>query len=167
MSAFEIKKEEKVWGDTTEFQRTKEVKKSLLHLKEGTYCSFHYHAFLENSFFMVEGKVRVVYWVGCAAFCEDIDSELTGSNFCSIPPQVPHQFQVIRSGIMIEEYHPAIKSRDGVLFNATLEDICRFTSGGVMQKQEIDRLQSEDRTAPFVIGTDRKIIEFSNDWRTA
>lgn len=115
--------QEKVWGRTRTTHRSPLYSRHELEVEEGGYSSVHWHAQRANRFLVVSGAIRVVELYGW----QERVFELTAGNTHDVPSLVPHQFQVIESGRVIEEYWP---DRGGEVLE---EDIIRLTRGGMNQ----------------------------------
>lgn len=118
---------QKCWGRTRCIINTDFYSKHELELVEGGYCSFHYHKSRCNRFRVVEGAVKVVWAFGWRV-CH-ITLRSTDYLAFDIPPNIPHQFQVIESGKMIEEYFSIEcgRVRDG--------DIVRLSEGNKLESE--------------------------------
>ena len=113
--------EEKAWGRTRCEWSGPRYSNHLLQLTKGGYCSLHYHRFRGNVFKVLSGVVRVVRVYGWQIRSDTLKED----NTLVMPPEVPHQFQVLEAGEMIEEY---FRWRgDGTI---DLADIERLTIGG-------------------------------------
>lgn len=123
--------EEKDWGWTRcKHKATPRYTLHELKTKEGGFCSFHYHNERGNVFRVLAGLVRVV-WV----FGWRIEHQLLSKdNSLFIPSLVPHQFQVLESGEMWEEYVP---DRSGG--RVSVDDIERLTRGGMTELSKLRR----------------------------
>jgi len=111
--------QKKVWGKTRCIVDTSFYSKHELKLKKGGVCSFHYHTLRQNRFFVASGMIKVVW-----AFGKEVDSVTLGAGESwDIKALIPHQFQILESGIVFEEY---FSDRGGEISNG---DICRLTVG--------------------------------------
>jgi mannose-6-phosphate isomerase-like protein (cupin superfamily) len=111
--------EDKVWGRTRCLFESRKYSRHELELVAGGYCSFHYHNHRANFFKVEKGIVRVVQLLGLELLAEDL---YEGAEL-QVPSRVPHQFQVIEDGVMLEEYFP---DRGGDIDNS---DIVRMSHG--------------------------------------
>lgn len=125
----ELKWDVKAWGETRCLINTSLYSQHELMLNEGGFCSFHYHVGRANRFFLKAGMVRLVWCYGW----EIHSVVLMPENNFDIPSRVPHQFQVLKTGRMIEEYYP---DRGGKVQN---DDIIRLTKGNKID--DIDHIQ--------------------------
>lgn len=114
---------QKVWGETRCTHSTIIYSRHELKLKAGTFCSFHWHDHRANIFRVVSGRVRIVWAHGWRLTRMD----LARGEYFQVPSMVPHQFQVMVGGEMIEEYYP---DRSGMVKD---EDIHRLSEGGVIE----------------------------------
>ena len=112
--------EEKIWGQTVCTHQSLSYMRHELEMREGCYCSFHYHNNRANVFRVTAGVIRVVWAYGWYLY----HRTLRAGEALEIPSLVPHQFQVLESGSAVEEYYP---DRGGVVLH---EDIERLTVGG-------------------------------------
>lgn len=113
--------EDKVWGRTRCTNESLVYSHHELELVKGGYCSFHYHEHRSNIFRVTKGRVRIVWAYGWKVHFKDL---VAGDSFV-MPSLVTHQFQVIESGAMLEEYRP---ERGGLV---RLDDIIRLSVGGI------------------------------------
>jgi mannose-6-phosphate isomerase-like protein (cupin superfamily) len=113
--------EEKVWGLTRCLIQSPHFSLHELKVEAGGYCSFHYHQDRANRFVIKSGVVRVVWCHGWRLHCQ----RLAEGHSCIVHSLVPHQFQILESGDVFEEYFP---DRGGVVHN---HDIIRLTKGGI------------------------------------
>lgn len=121
----------KVWGTTRLDEcRLPHYSRHILELEANTFCSFHYHLWRGNRFHVHSGRVQIVQSIGWAA-----QSDILGpGSTLEVPPLVPHQFQVLESGTMVEEYFP--NGGDVVRHGVDLDDIVRLTVGGKGEVEE-------------------------------
>lgn len=120
--------EDKVWGRTKQGILTPRWSYHFLEVVAGGYCSFHYHLERANRFFVESGVIRIVWCFGWK-----VESQiLSADNTLTIESLVPHQFQVLESGKMTEEYWP---DRGGFVHDG---DITRLTKGNKIDDQRLD-----------------------------
>lgn len=112
--------EDKVWGQTRVTHQSEFYSRHELRTKAGGFCSFHYHSERANRFIVLSGIVRVVWVFGWKPCYKD----LAADNVLDVPSLVPHQFQVIQGGEVVEEY---FSDRKGTVKN---QDITRLSTGG-------------------------------------
>ncbi len=105
-------KTKKIWGENTEIFRNESVCVNVLKIKKGYQCSYHYHRFKRNHFYVLEGELKIRHEQG-----ETILRE--GESFTILPPN-KHQFVAITDVLAIETVF--VKLEDA--------DIVRETSGG-------------------------------------
>lgn len=116
----------KVWGKTRCLVDTPFYSKHELELEAGGFCSCHMHNQRMNKFIVKSGVVRIV-WV----FAWKIHSiDMTEGMYLEIASLVPHQFQILASGKMTEEYAP---DRNGIV---KISDIIRLTKGNKIEDLE-------------------------------
>ena len=113
----------KIWGRTRCDIELPNYHKHTLEIVKGCFCSFHFHVHRQNSFTLIDGMVRVVYAHGWVLHACDLRAKSDGG---VIPAQIPHQFQVLESGVLLEEYWPACPGDRDV----KRDDIIRLTEGG-------------------------------------
>lgn len=92
--------ETKPWGVTRKVESSLTKSVHELRLNRGGFCSFHYHKVKTNRFIVDSGLVRVVWSIGFVL--KHLD--LSEGDILVIDPMICHQFQVLESGNMIEEY---------------------------------------------------------------
>lgn len=117
--------EDKCWGRTRCVVSSPFYSRHELEVVAGGYCSFHYHQNRGNRFIVPMGSeviVRVVQAFGWKLYTSVVRWGRVIS--LDIPALVPHQFQVERSGALIEEYW---SDRMGEVED---EDIDRLSVGG-------------------------------------
>ena len=125
----------KVWGRTRCTVESPVFLRHELEVEKGGYCSVHYHNSRANRFHVLSGQVAVVQFFGWTTKRTILGADArTLENTCYVSSRVPHMFQVIESGKVIEDYWP---DRGG---NASNDDIVRLTradgeiaSGGRIQ----------------------------------
>lgn len=113
--------ESKTWGRTKLVEINNQYQRHELGIEKGGYCSFHYHLYRSNLFHLQSGLVRLVW---CYAW-EIQHVTLKPHNTYRINARIPHQFQVLESGMMVEEYYPQSSGDD-----VSTYDINRLTIGG-------------------------------------
>lgn len=118
-------KEQKCWGERWIIRADSTHTTNLLTLKAGTRCSWHKHEHKWNIFVVIAGRVLVI--------CENepTDAVLGPGDYLEIAPGVMHEFQVLESGIMLEEMF--VEYDD--------EDIQREIEGGVLTTKHLQQLQ--------------------------
>lgn len=128
--------EKKIWGWTRETGNERPLKSTHeLLLERGGFCSLHYHVGCNNKFEVTAGVVRVVWSYGGRLGAKIIEP---GEGFF-VPANLPHQFQVIQDGSMIEIYEP-VSPEHAVKY----DDIVRLTIGGKVPEAHVDVLFSSD-----------------------
>ncbi len=115
---------DKVWGETRCLLQSPHYSIYELQVKERGFCSFHYHMNRANRFIVKSGMVRIVWCYGW--LIKGIT--LTDGQSVEVHSLIPHQFQVVEDGVMLEEYFP---DRGGTIHN---DDIERLTTGGMRDK---------------------------------
>lgn len=115
--------QEKVWGRTRIEAESPFYQLHRLEVIEGGFCSIHYHEHRANRFRVLSGEIEVIEWFA------DITKavRLTAGNIHDVPSLVVHQFRVLRSGEVIEEYWPDRLGQHSV----ETSDIIRITEGGM------------------------------------
>jgi hypothetical protein len=114
--------EDKVWGRTRCAHDTLLYSRHELEIVANAFCSYHYHEHRANVFRVIEGRVRVVYTYGWRV----LHTDLGPGDLLRMPSLVAHQFQVIESGLMQEDYYP---DRGGAVKQ---DDIIRLSEGGAI-----------------------------------
>lgn len=114
--------EDKVWGRTQCTASGGFYSHHKLEITKGGFCSLHFHRHRGNLFKVQSGVVRVVR---CYAWQIEVDVLYKGDELI-MPALVPHQFHVIESGTMEEEYFPWRGQHP-----IALSDIERLTEGGL------------------------------------
>ena len=115
----------KAWGKTRCIVNSPRFQKHELKIEAGGFCSFHYHEERANRFIVKSGKVRIVWAYGWRLLHLDLGI----GGVCEIGAGIPHQFQVIESGAMTEEYW---SERGRVIETA---DIVRLTTGSKIDSE--------------------------------
>lgn len=115
--------ETKIWGRTRCLEDNDRAIVHELECVQGGFCSFHFHMHRSNIFKVLNGKIRLVMCMGSLVQILDLDGTLQEKPSYSIPSRIPHQFQVLESGQMIEVYYP-----DGG--DCLSGDIVRISVGG-------------------------------------
>jgi len=101
----------KIWGRNTEIFRNESTSVNFLDLVKGGTCSYHYHRFKANIFYVISGKLKVYTELG-----EHI--LLPGENLV-VSPSLKHQFEAMEESKVVEVMF--------VKYNH--EDIVRETEG--------------------------------------
>ena len=140
--------ETKAWGRTRCTIDNLHFSRHELELYAHGFCSAHYHGHRSNRFVVFSGKVRVVTAYGWTLHHIDL---VEGMSY-SVRAHAVHQFQVLRPGVMIEEYYP-----DGHGAVVVQSDIHRLSVGGM--------LEQIDESKPGLILPDGTLWE-SNSWTT-
>lgn len=141
---------EKVWGKTRCVVESDRFQQHELEVEEGGVCSFHYHGDRANKFVVKSGVVRIVWALGWEVSGRDLSAGET----MVINSLVPHQFQVIEAGEMIEEYWP---DRGGFV---ETDDIVRLTIGVKLNPGLIPKGSS-----PVVFDSDASDWSGSREWQ--
>jgi len=103
----------KIWGNNTEIFQNESTSVNVLNLIKGGTCSYHYHRFKANIFYVISGKFKVRTEIG--------ETILHPGDSCKIPPMLKHQFESMKKSIVIEVMY--------VSYNP--DDIIRETEGFV------------------------------------
>ena len=111
---------EKIWGKTRCIIDTDYYSEHELNVIAGGFCSCHYHRNRANQIKVISGCIRIIWLFGWKVR----STLLTSGETCTVSSYVPHQFQMIRDGVVIEKYFP---DRNGKVLNS---DIIRLTRGG-------------------------------------
>ena len=86
--------ENKIWGTKVRLVETPTLVVDLLTLEEDSFCSWHYHDFKYNMFFVLEGIVEIKL---------ETHSETLGTyDYYSVEPKIRHQFIVKSNAKMLE-----------------------------------------------------------------
>lgn len=117
--------ETKVWGSVWHLFKTDMAAISYLKVKVGFRCSKHYHEHRVNHFAVVSGIIEVEEWDSDGKSHKTI---LGPGDVLSVIAFVPHRFNVIKSGIVVEYYNPV--SAGGRL---KFTDIIREDEGGPIE----------------------------------
>jgi len=102
----------KIWGENIEIFRNESVSINILKIKKGYKCSYHYHRFKRNHFYVLEGELKICHEQG-----ETILRE--GESYEVLPPN-KHCFVGMTDVLVIEIVY--VKLEDA--------DIIRSTQGG-------------------------------------
>lgn len=117
---------EKVWGRTRCVYESDVFSGHELEVKQCGYCSVHYHANRANRFIVNQGVIAVVTFHAWKIK----RTILTVGKTFDVPSLVPHQFQVIQSGRIREEYWSDCGG------DVDKHDIVRLTQGGIVDDLE-------------------------------
>ncbi len=118
--------ETKIWGRTRCLIESPFYSKHELEVKQGGVCSFHFHTRRANRFLVTEGEVKILWSMGRKMY----GGVVSHGGWIDVASLLPHQFQVIKSGKMYEEY---FSDRGGEIHN---DDITRLTTGLIMPSVE-------------------------------
>lgn len=86
------------------------------------YCSWHYHQQRANAFKVLSGIIDVAVLYGPRLEVHRLSADMV----LRVPSLVVHQFRVVESGVMIEEY---VADRGG---DVREDDIVRLMEGGTV-----------------------------------
>jgi len=92
--------ENKVWGTTSKIHDNNLSKTSVLEIKRGGTCSWHYHEHRYNVFYVVSGKI-VVRWCP-SKHGEKHELYLLPGNSLIIAPGESHEFMAMVDSIVVE-----------------------------------------------------------------
>lgn len=121
---------EKAWGTTECLISGPLYSRHRLAVKTGGYSSVHYHVDRANRFIVESGSIAVAVF-----YAWRVERHvLTVDNTLDVSSLVPHQFQVLEDGIVVEEYWP---DRGG---SVREDDIVRLCKGGSDCPSEIEGL---------------------------
>lgn len=117
--------EEKCWGRVLHCFANDHAAVSYLEVEAGNQCSRHYHEQRANTFIVVSGELLLEYWLEeSPGYTVSYEAFLAPSDSYTVPSGVLHRFQVVKSGQVIEVYHP---DKGGKVL---LDDIVRLDVGG-------------------------------------
>lgn len=116
--------ETKAWGRTRRLIGSELFERHELEVNRGGFCSVHWHAERANRFIVLTGEIHVFAFYGWHVERH----ELGPDNILDIPSLVPHIFQVISDGRVLEDYWP---DRGG---RVRSDDIHRLVSGGRIEE---------------------------------
>ena len=105
-------KTKKIWGENIEIFRNESVSVNILKIKKGYRCSYHYHRFKRNDFYVLEGELKIRHEQG--------ETILRKGESLEVLPPNKHQFVAMTDTIVIETVY--VKLEDA--------DIIRSDSGG-------------------------------------
>jgi len=92
----------KIWGKNTEIFRNQSTSVNFLNLVKGGTCSYHYHKFKSNIFYVIEGKLKVRTEVS--------EHVLFPGQSLVVKPLLKHQFEAMEKSRVVEvmfvEYSP-------------------------------------------------------------
>ena len=105
--------EKKIWGKKERLIETASTVVDLLTLESDSFCSWHYHDFKYNMFFVLEGIVEIRM--------EKESKILDAHSFFVVEPKIKHQFIARSDAKMLE-----------IMFTKPVleQDIIRFVQGG-------------------------------------
>lgn len=88
------KMENKIWGSKIRLIETSTVVVDLLTLEENSFCSWHYHDFKYNMFFVLEGTIDIKL--------ENRIETLNMHDYYIVEPKMRHQFIARTNSKMLE-----------------------------------------------------------------
>ena len=106
-----VSKQGKVWGSTelialvpgvVEFHR--------IEAKKGGVCSKHAHQSKTNGFYVESGKLLIREWQNRYDLVDE--TVLEAGDYCTVPPGVFHQFEVLEDCVAFELYYAELVSDD-------------------------------------------------------
>lgn len=98
----------KIWGYTSEIFSNDSVSINRIHIKNGQFCSKHYHQYKYNMFFVESGNIIVYRWENN----NKIGSTISSGESITIDPNIYHQFQALEDSIVYEIYYTKINNQD-------------------------------------------------------
>lgn len=111
----------KVWGERWLLREDSTHATSVLHLIEGTRCSWHRHRAKFNLFVVISGHIQIVV----QEQDEKRGIEVLGGQTFTVPPGVYHEFQALADSVVVEEMF--VSYDEG--------DIVRLDSGGYVKDE--------------------------------
>ena len=102
--------EKKVWGERWMIREDSVHTTNILNLVKGNRCSWHYHQQKYNLFAVITGKIRIVR--GIPETNHRISCDLIAGDTFIVSPGIWHEFQVIESGIIVEEMYVQYDDED-------------------------------------------------------
>ena len=84
----------KIWGKNTEIFQNESTSINVLNLIKGGTCSYHYHKFKANIFYVISGKLKVRTEIG-----EEI---LFPGQTLQVAPLLKHQFEAMEKSVVVE-----------------------------------------------------------------
>jgi len=84
----------KVWGEEIWFANSSLYCGKILLLKEAHFCSYHYHKLKDETFYILEGTVRMNI--------DGVESDAFPGISIHIPPETKHMFTGLEDSVIIE-----------------------------------------------------------------
>ena len=115
-----MKRQGKIWGETTEFFRNALVSAHHIFVRKGGYCSKHRHQHKYNLFYVIRGRLLVQIWRDE----QTVDETIVGpGQATAVSPDFYHRFWAIEETEAIEVYQVFLED----------PDIERATEGGIKE----------------------------------
>lgn len=99
----------KVWGSTVAVEMNPFAEMHHARFSAGKRCSRHVHRFKWNGFYVLSGKLLVRVWQPSGLVDETI---LIAGQYTKVAPGIPHRFEGIEDGEVIELYWPELDHSD-------------------------------------------------------
>ncbi len=112
----------KVWGETRTLYADSNVEVHYIKVKEGGYCSRHYHKTKYNCFIVLSGELKVTVWKKYGnEMLEDV-TRLTTNMESTVEPGDEHMFEALDDTEALEIYYTELHG----------DDIVRRNHGGLL-----------------------------------
>jgi len=105
-----MKKQGKVWGETSRLFVGNNVEIHRIVGKKGGYCSKHRHGHKYNMFFCESGILKVTEWKEESGTVDE--TTLKACDSCVIPPRSYHMFEIVEDCIAYEIYWVILDTDD-------------------------------------------------------
>ncbi len=105
-----MKKQGKIWGNTTEIFTKNNVSIHRIEINKGSCCSKHYHNYKYNTFYVETGKIKIQEWKNDYDLLDE--TFLSEGEMCQIPPKNNHRFIGLEDSIVYEIYHVELYEND-------------------------------------------------------
>ena len=124
-----MKQTPKIWGSTCKLFDRNNVEVHRIQVKDGGFCSKHWHKYKFNLFYVESGRLWIRQWL---ANGDSSDIALVPGESLTVRPGVLHRFEALEDTVAYEIYWAELD-----------DDIYRESQGGIKAEAEVDAAMRE------------------------